>query len=86
MVEAIACFFLISFPLAAWLAYAVAKRAYRPRPGDTSFLAKILSSNGQSFSAQRHGDASERAALSGQLQPIPVRSAEADVRPLNVQR
>jgi len=44
MVEAAACFFLISFPLAVWVFFAVAKRIYRDRPDDSSFLGKLLSS------------------------------------------
>ncbi len=43
MVEAVACFFLISFPLAAWVFFAVAKRVYRHRPDDASFLGRLLS-------------------------------------------
>lgn len=43
MVEAAACFFLISFPLAAWAFFAVAKRVYRYRPDDASFLGRLLS-------------------------------------------
>ena len=43
MVEAAACFFLISFPLAMWAFFAVAKRVYRQRPDDASFLGRLLS-------------------------------------------
>jgi hypothetical protein len=43
MVEAIACFFLISFPLAVWAFFAVAKRIYQHRPDDASFLGRLLS-------------------------------------------
>jgi hypothetical protein len=44
MVEAIACFFLISFPLAVWVFFTVAKRMYRHHPDDSSLLGKLLSS------------------------------------------
>ena len=43
MVEVVACFFLISFPLAMWVFFAVAKRVYRHRPDDASFLGRLLS-------------------------------------------
>jgi hypothetical protein len=43
MVEAIACFFLISFPLAVWAFFVVAKRIYQHRPDDASFLGRLLS-------------------------------------------
>jgi hypothetical protein len=43
MVEAVTCFFLISFPLAGWVFFAAAKRIYRNRPDDGTFLGTLLS-------------------------------------------
>jgi hypothetical protein len=61
MVEAIACFFLISFPLAVWAFFAVAKRIYRNRPDDGSFLGRLLAGSGTSpLRDHREGSSSYR--------------------------